>query len=39
MGEDIADKIAEDIITAAPNKESADWVRSAIDSGKIIIMS
>jgi hypothetical protein len=39
MSEDIADKIAEDIIAAAPDKESADWVRSAIDSGKIIIMS
>jgi hypothetical protein len=39
MSKDLSDKIAEDIITAAPDRESADWVRSAIDSGKIIIMS
>ena len=32
-------EIADSIIAAAPDKESAAWAKSMIDSGKIIIMS
>jgi hypothetical protein len=39
MGKEIEDKIKAGIIAAAPDKESADWVKAAMDSGKIIIMS
>ena len=39
MGKEIEDKIKAGIIAAAPDKESADWVKAAIESGKIIIMS
>ena len=39
MSKEIEDKIKEGIINSAPDMESADWVKSAIDSGKIIIMS
>jgi hypothetical protein len=38
MGQKIEDKIKAGIVAAAPDKESADWVKSAIDSGKIVIM-
>ena len=38
MGKEIEDKIKAGIIAAAPDQESADWVKSAIDSGKIVIM-
>ena len=38
MGKEIEDKIKAGIIATAPDKESADWVKSAIDSGKIVIM-
>ena len=39
MSKEIEDKIKAGIIAAAPDKEGADWVKTAIDSGKIIIMS
>ena len=39
MGKEIEDKIKAGIIAAAPDKESAGWVKAAMDSGKIIIMS
>jgi hypothetical protein len=39
MSKDLSDKIAEDIIAAAPDQESADWIKSRINSGHIIIMS
>jgi hypothetical protein len=39
MSKEIEDKIKEGLINSAPDKEGADWVKSAIDSGKIIIMS
>ena len=39
MGQEIKDKIAASIIAAAPDKESAAWAKSAIDSGKIVIIS
>ena len=39
MSKEIEDKIKEGIINSAPDKEGADWVKSAIDSGRIIIMS
>jgi hypothetical protein len=32
-------EIADSIIAAAPDKESAAWVKSAIDTGKIVIIS
>ena len=39
MSKEIEQEIADGIIATAPDKESADWVKAAIDSGKIIIMS
>ncbi len=39
MGKEIEDKVKAGIIAAAPDKEGADWVKAAIDSGKIIILS
>lgn len=38
MGQKIEQEIADGIIAAAPDQESADWVKSAMDSGKIVIM-
>jgi hypothetical protein len=39
MNKEIEDKIADGIIAAAPDQAAAAWAKSAIDSGKIIIMS
>jgi hypothetical protein len=39
MGKEIEDKIKAGIIAAAPDEESAAWAKSAIDSGRIVIMS
>ena len=39
MGQEIESKIADGIIAAAPDKESAAIAKSMIESGKIIIMS
>jgi len=39
MGKELEDKIADSIIAAAPDKESAAIAKSMMDSGKIIIMS
>jgi hypothetical protein len=39
MSRELEDKIKKGIINSAPDKEGADWVKSAIDSGRIIIMS
>ena len=39
MDKEIEDKIKAGIIAAAPDQEAAAWVKSAIDSGRIIIMS
>jgi hypothetical protein len=39
MGKEIEDKIKDGIIAAAPDKDSAAWAKSAIDSGKIVIIS
>ena len=39
MGKELEDKIAVDIIAAAPDQESAAIAKSMMDSGKIIIMS
>ncbi len=39
MGKELEREIADDIIAAAQNKESAAWAKSAIDSGKIVIIS
>ena len=39
MGQELEDKIADSIIAAAPDQESAAWAKSAIDSGKIVIIS
>ena len=39
MGQKLESKIADELIAAAPNKESAAWAKSAIDSGKIVIIS
>ncbi len=39
MGKEIEDKIADGIIAAAPDQESAAIAKSAIDSGKIVIIS
>ena len=39
MGEKIEQEIADGIIAAAPDKETAAWAKSAIDSGKIVIIS
>jgi hypothetical protein len=33
----LVNKIEEDLIKDAPDKESADWLKNSIDSGKIII--
>ena len=39
MGQELEREIADGIIAAAPDKESAAWAKSAIDSGKIVIIS
>jgi hypothetical protein len=39
MSKEVEDKIKAGIIAAAPDKESAAWAKSAIDSGKIVIIS
>ena len=39
MGQEIESKIADCIIAAAPDKESAAIAKSMIESGKIIILS
>ena len=39
MGQEIESKIADGIIAAAPDKESAAIAKSMIESGKIIILS
>jgi hypothetical protein len=39
MGKEIEDKIADGIIAAAPDKESAAIAKSMIDSGRIVIIS
>ena len=39
MNKEIEDKIAEGIIAAAPDKESAAIAKSMLESGRIIIMS
>lgn len=39
MGQEIESKIADGIIAAAPDEESAAIAKSMIDSGKIIILS
>jgi hypothetical protein len=39
MGQELEREIADGIIAAAPDKESAAIAKSMMDSGKIIIMS
>jgi hypothetical protein len=39
MGQELEREIADGIIAAAPDQAAAAWAKSAIDSGKIIIMS
>jgi hypothetical protein len=39
MNKEIEDKIAAGIIAAAPDQEAAAWAMSAIDTGKIVIIS
>ena len=39
MGKELEREIADGIIAAAPDKESAAWAKSAIDSGQIVIIS
>lgn len=39
MSKEIEDKIKDGIIAAAPDKDSADWIKSRIESGHIVIMS
>jgi hypothetical protein len=39
MGKELENEIADGIIAAAPDQAAAAWAKSAIDSGKIIIMS
>jgi hypothetical protein len=39
MSKEIEDKIANGIIAAAPDKEAEAWVKQAIESGRIVIMS
>jgi hypothetical protein len=39
MGEKIEQEIADGIIAAAPDKESAAIAKSMIDSGRIVIIS
>jgi len=39
MSKEIEDKIAEGIIAAAPDQNSATWAKQAIESGRIVIMS
>lgn len=39
MGKEIEDKIADGIIAAAPDQDSATWAKQAIESGRIVIMS
>jgi hypothetical protein len=39
MGKEIESKIADGIIAAAPDQESAAIAKSMIDSGRIIILS
>ena len=39
MSKEIEDKIKAGIINAAPDQEAAAWVKQAMESGKIIIMS
>ena len=38
MGQEIESKIADGIIAAAPDQDSAAIAKSMIDSGKIVIM-
>jgi len=38
MGQEIESKIADGIIVAAPDQESAAIAKSMIDTGKIVIM-
>jgi hypothetical protein len=39
MSKEVEDKIADGIIAAAPDQAAAAWAKSAIDSGKIVIIS
>lgn len=39
MGQELESKIADGIIAAAPDKESAAIAKSMLDSGKIVIIS
>jgi hypothetical protein len=39
MNKEIEGKIAAGIIAAAPDQDSAAWAKSAIDTGKIVIIS
>ena len=39
MGQELEREIADGIIAAAPDQESAAWAKSAIDNGKIVIIS
>ena len=39
MGQEIEDKIKAGIIAAAPDQEAAAWAKSAINTGKIVIIS
>ena len=39
MGQELESKIADGVIAAAPDKESAAIAKSMLDSGKIVIIS
>jgi len=39
MGKEIEDKIKAGIIATAPDKEGQEWIKQAIESGRIVIMS
>ena len=39
MNKEIKDKITDGIIAAAPDQAAAAWAKSAIDTGKIVIIS